>query len=86
MSRGNAVLNAHDDYLNQKIARQVLLDGQWPLRKVFAMENGFESTDNLSIGDVIQVRIDDQGCDVEIGGTLNAFDIAPAFADDLVHI
>ncbi len=80
----NAVLNARDDYLNQKIARQALLDGQWPTRKVFAMENGFESTDDLSIGDVIQVRIDDQEYDVEIGGTLNAFDIAPAFADDLV--
>ena len=79
-----AVLNARDDYLDQKIAKQVLLDGQWPTRKIFAMENGFESTYDVSIGDVIQIRIDDQEYDVEIGGILNAFDIAPAFADDLM--
>ena len=80
----SAILNARDDYLDQKIARQVLLDGQWPTRKIFAMENGFESAYDVSIGDVVQIRIDDREYDVEIGGVLNAFDIAPAFADDLV--
>ena len=80
----SAILNARDDYLDQKIAKQVLLDGQWPTRKIFAMENGFESAFDVSIGDVVQIRIDDQEYDVKIGGVLNAFDIAPAFADDLV--
>ncbi len=66
-------IHALKDYKQQDLSIITLDDGQWPRRKVVAVERGHD----LKMGDVIYLEIEDKEYKVEIGGVLYNTLVAP---------
>lgn len=61
-----AILQARDDYRDQRLALLQLEAGEWPSGRGFAVERGFPVT----IGDRVELQIDNRTTTAAIGGTL----------------
>jgi putative ABC transport system permease protein len=59
-------LIARQDYQEQVISQLTLDRGQWPHRKIVAVERGYD----LDVGDIVYLEIEDKEHAVEIGGTI----------------
>lgn len=59
-------LIARNDYLDQQISTLTLNSGQWPHRKIMAVERGF----GLAAGDIVYLEIEAKEYQVELGGVI----------------
>ncbi len=79
-----AGLIARDDYEDQTYAKVSLVDGAWPTKKSFAVEQGSDAYFNVTAGQQIYVRIDDREYQVQIDGVVfNPLANPPAFGGNL---